>query len=52
MHTHTLKKTILADETDYIWDPNWYHDMVFNIPSVLSSEPVQTIYSKDSTPFN
>ena len=36
-------KTILAEQTDYVWDPDWSHDSFINIPTDISSQAISTI---------
>ena len=37
-HTYYDKDTILADETHYVWDQKWHHDVCFNIPNDIPAE--------------
>ena len=36
-------ETILAKETDYIWDPVWSHNLFSNIPHDISSAAIATV---------
>ena len=56
-------ETILAEQTDYVWDPEWSHESFNGIPSDKSSQALNTIsihkdYVKlyplqsDATPLN
>ena len=53
--------TVLAEQSDYVWDPEWSHPLFFDIPKDISSQEISTIpinkdYNKvyplttDSTP--
>ena len=53
----------MADETDYVWDPDWSHPSFFNIPTSISSQAITTIsinkdyfritrFTIDATPLN
>ena len=55
--------TILAEQSDYVWDPEWSHPLFFNIPTDISRQAISTIsinkdYIKvypltaDATPLN
>ena len=39
----TDDKTILAEQTDYVWDPEWSHKSFINIPTDISSQAVSSI---------
>ena len=40
--------TVLAEQSDYVWDPQWSHLLFFNIPTDISSQAIGTIsISKD-----
>ena len=32
-----------ADETDYVWDPDWSHPLFINKPTDISSQAITTI---------
>ena len=60
---HCDEDTILADKTDYVREPEWYHERFFDIPKCISSSVIETIsvnknYFKvtplttDTTPLN
>ena len=36
-------ETILADETYYVWDPEWSHPSFFNIRTDISSQAITTV---------
>ena len=40
---NTDDKTILAEQTDYVWDPEWSHKSFINIPTDISSQAVSSI---------
>ena len=55
--------TVIAEQSDYIWDPEWSHPLFLNIPVDISSQAINTIsihpdYLKripltiDATPLN
>ena len=35
--------TVIADQSDYVWDTEWSHPLLFNIPTVISSQEISTI---------
>ena len=39
----TDDETVLADQSDYIWDPEWSHVLFVNIPTDISSQAISTI---------
>ena len=54
---------MLAEEADYVWDPEWSHESFINIPSDTSSQAISTISNNkdyvrvypltvDETPLN
>ena len=56
-------ETILADQTDYVWDPVWSHNLIVSIPNDISSAAISTVsvhkdFSRvtaltiDAAPFN
>ena len=40
---NTVDETLLAEQTDYVWDPEWSHELIINIPTDISSLAVSTI---------
>ena len=59
----TNDDTVIAEQSDYIWDPDWSHPLFLNIPIDISSQAISTItihkdYLKviplttDATPVN
>ena len=55
--------TVIAEQSDYIWDPEWSHPLFLNIPIDISSQAIssKTIHkgyvkviplTKDATPLN
>ena len=55
--------TVIAEQSDYVWDPEWSHPSFLNFPADISSQPISTIsfhkdYLKitpltiDATPLN
>ena len=59
----TNDDTVIAEQSDYIWDPDWSHPLILNIPIDILSQAVSTIaihkdYVKviplttDATPLN
>ena len=60
---NTDDETILANQTDNVWDPEWFHQSFINIPTDISNQAITTIsihteYVKiipltiDATPLN
>ena len=60
---NTNDDTVLSEQSDYVWDPDWSHPAVLNIPQDISSQAISTIsfhrdYVKvipltiDATPIN
>ena len=56
-------ESVLAEQTDYVWDPEWFHESFINLPTNKSSQAISTIsihkdYVKvypltiDATPLN
>ena len=35
--------TVLAEQSDYVWDPEWSHPLFLNIPTDISSQAISTI---------
>ena len=59
----TDNETVLAEQSDYVWDPEWSHDLFINIPTDISSRAISTIsinkdyvrvypVTVDATPLN
>ena len=59
----TNDDTVIAEQSDYVWDPEWSHPAFINIPTDISSQAISTIsfhrdYVKvipltiDATPLN
>ena len=59
----TNDDTVLSEQSDYVWDPDWSHPAFLNIPQDISSQAISTIsfhrdYVKvipltiDATPLN
>ena len=59
----TNDDTVIAEQSDYVWDPEWSHTLFLNIPIDISSQAISTItihkdYVKviplttDATPLN
>ena len=40
---NTDDKTVLAEQSDYVWDPEWSHELYINIPTDISSQAISTI---------
>ena len=36
-------KNVLAEQTDYVWDPEWLHESFINLPTHKSSQAIRTI---------
>ena len=36
-------ETILAHETDYVWNPEWSHPLFINVPTDISSKTITTV---------
>ena len=39
----TNDDTVIAEQSDYIWDPKWSHPLFLNIPIDISSQAINTI---------
>ena len=39
----TNDDTVIAEQSDYIWDPDWSHPLILNIPIDILSQAVSTI---------
>ena len=35
--------TVIAEQSDYVWDPDWSHPLFINIPADISSQAIDTI---------
>ena len=40
---NTDNETVLAEQSDYVWDPEWSHEAFMNIPTDISSQAISTI---------
>ena len=40
----TNDDTVIAEQSDYIWDPEWSHPLFLNIPIDISSQAISTIF--------
>ena len=60
---NTNDDTVIAEQSDYVWDPEWSHPLFLNIPTDISSQAISAItihkdYRKvtpltiDATPLN
>ena len=44
----TNDDTVIAEQSDYVWDPEWSHPAFLNIPADISSQAISTIsFHKD-----
>ena len=44
----TNDDTVIAEQSDYVWDPEWSHPVFLNIPADISSQAISTIsFHKD-----
>ena len=59
----TNDDTVIAEQSDYIWKPEWSHSLFLNIPIDISSQAISTIsihkdyvkmfpFTIDATPLN
>ena len=39
----TDDETVLAEQSDYVWDPEWSYELFINIPTDISSHAISTI---------
>ena len=39
----TDDETVLAEQSDYVWDPEWFYELFINIPTDLSSPAISNI---------
>ena len=47
-HIDTYILTVITEQSDYIWDPEWSHPTFINIPQSISSQAISTIsYHRD-----
>ena len=37
---NTDDETVLAEQSDYVWDPKWSHESIINIPTDISSQAI------------
>ena len=42
----TNDDTVIAEQSNYIWDPYWSHPLFLNIPTDISSQAISTISMK------
>ena len=60
---NTDDEAVLAEQSDYVWEPEWSHESFINIPTDLSSQAISTIsinkdyvtvypLTVDATPLN
>ena len=60
---NTINETVLAEQSDYVWDLEWSHPLFLNIPIDISSQANSTIFiykeyikvysiTIDATPLN
>ena len=40
---NTEDETVLAEQSDYVWDPEWSHETFISIPTDISSQAMSTI---------
>ena len=40
---NSTDETVLAEQSDYVWDPEWSHPLFLNIPTDISSQATSTI---------
>ena len=40
---NTNDDTVLSEQSDYVWDPDWSHPAFLNIPQAISSQAISTI---------
>ena len=40
-----MEETVLAEQSDYVWDPEWTLESFINIPTDISSQVISTISS-------
>ena len=45
---NTNDDTVLSEQSDYVWDPEWSHRAFLNIPQAISSQAISTVsYHRD-----
>ena len=42
----TDDETLLEEQSDYVWDSEWSHDLFINITTDISSQAISTIFIK------
>ena len=48
----TDDETVLAEQSDYVWKPEWSYELFINIPTDISSQAISTIsFNKDYVRF-
>ena len=46
---NTNDDTVLSEQSEYVWDPDWSHPAFLNIPQAISSQAISTIsFHRDS----
>ena len=40
---NTNDDTVIEEQSDYVWDPDWFHPAFINIPQDISSRAISTI---------
>ena len=40
---NSTDETVLAEQSDYVWDPEWSDPLFLNIPTDISSQAISTI---------
>ena len=59
----TKDDTVIAEQSDYVWDPEWSHPAFLNFPADISSQAINTVFfhqdylriiplTIDATPLN
>ena len=60
---NTDDETVLAEQSNYVWDPEWFYELFINIPTDVSSQAISAIsftkdyvrvypFTVDATPLN
>ena len=45
---NTDDETVLAEQSNYVWDPEWFYELFINIPTDVSSQAISAIsFTKD-----
>ena len=46
---NSTDEIVVAEQSDYVWDPEWSHPLFLNLPTDISSQAISTIFNhKDS----